>query len=110
MQSHVRRALRHHLAFHAVGAEDDIGIAGALENVLVHVAVAGAAAAISARGIHHQLTRSLAGGDVEADIAAFQQEGSVNRVQHIGQREFHLGSRGIDLKDSFLRGNRGRRQ
>lgn len=110
VQSHVRRALQYHLAFHAVGAEDDFGIASALQNVHVHVPVARDAAARAARGVHHQLARGLAGGGVETDGAAFQQEASVNRVQRSGQREFHLGLRGIDLQDRLLGGNRGRRQ
>ena len=42
---------------------------------------------------------------VEAQVAAFQGEGSMHGVQHVAQGELHLGVRRIDLQNRFLCGS-----
>src|SRR4029077_5815295 len=72
---------------YALGAECDFRVAGALEDVFVHLAIAALVAAVAAGRVEYDFAGDLAGGGVEVQLAAFQVERSLHGVQHVAEGE-----------------------
>src|ERR1019366_5378214 len=84
-------ALRRNAAAHVFREEDDLGIAGALQHFLVHLAIARAVAALPAGGVHHDLPVGVARLGIDQDVAALQFEGSMHGVENVSECPFNLG-------------------
>ena len=69
------------MALDAIRGKHRLGITNALENILVHFAIAGCAAAGAARDIHDHIAGCGAGSGVEADGAALQVKRAMHGVQ-----------------------------
>src|ERR1700746_3643695 len=89
-------------SFYAVGAEPDLRIARAFENVLMPLPVATTVAALPAGRIEHNLTADLLRCRVEMNLAALQREASLDGMQRIAQSEIRRGLCRVALENDFL--------
>src|SRR5271169_746318 len=90
--------------------ENDLGIATTFEYFLLHFAVTGVIAALTAGRIHHNLPAGIARPGVENDAAALKLECTVHGVQHVAQCPIDLGLCGIERDLRLLRRSGARDQ
>src|SRR5581483_4229694 len=95
-------ALGRDRAYDSRGRKADFGILLALQNLFVHLAIAAVISTLATRGVNDKSSTGCAGGGVEIHAPAFCLESTVNRVQHITQREAHSRFRRIELKSLLL--------
>lgn len=88
--------------FDAVWTEDDLGILGTLQNVLVHPFVSRFAAARAALRVNDHFPRALAGLQIVIDGSAFELKGAMDGVKDVIQCELHLGLGWIQFEHCFL--------
>ena len=100
---HGRFSLARNCAVDSVGTKRNLGIARALQNFLVHLAVAHPAAAIAARGVDHNLARDFSRCRLELKRSVLQLESSVHGVENIAQCELDRSLRRIKLERRVLR-------
>ena len=86
----------------SVGVEDDLRVTVAFEHVLVHAAVAGSAAAVSAFRVDHDFAGGLAGGEVVGYDAALEFELAADGVEDVTQREADVRLSGIERERGLL--------
>jgi len=102
-------ARRGECALGAIGAEDDLRIAPALNHVLVHFVVPRAVAGFSAGRVEHYFSAGLAGCGIEMNVAMLQAERSFHRVQVAGQSNIGPASGRFELQHEFMGNRRHRR-
>ena len=91
------------VAIHAIGRERGLGIALALENFLVHSAIARVAAAGAAGNVDDDLAGCLARIGIPMDRSLLELECSMNGVENVVQCELDLGLRGIEVQGHWAR-------
>jgi len=90
-------------AIDLIRTERNFRIAIALQNFLVHLAVAHRASAFAAACVDHDFTGHLAGSRIELKRSTFEPKCSVHCMQHIAQSELYRCLGGIDLEAGLLR-------
>jgi len=98
----LRVTLRREMSGHFGWRERGIGILFALQDVRVHPAVALAVAALPAFDVNYDQSGRNPGRRIEVNHSALQGEGSMHRVQHVGEREFDFGIRLIQCERHLL--------
>src|SRR5216684_958550 len=81
------------LAFDPIRAKCNLGVAGALQDLAVHAAVAYMIPALSRSGIRKQTSMYSRGCRVVPHLAALQSERAVHCVQNIAQSKIDTGRR-----------------
>jgi len=70
--------------------------------LLVHFLVAAFTLAIAAHGIHDDRSSGFAANRIKSNLAAFQLESAVNRVQSRAHRKFHFRLHRIERDQPLL--------
>jgi tetratricopeptide (TPR) repeat protein len=89
---------------HALGKENDLRIARAFEDLVVHVGIAIVIAALAAGCVHHDFACRVTRLRIELDDSALQLERAVDGVHRGAQRPRDLGLRRIECDLHLLRG------
>jgi len=82
-----------------VRKERDFRIAGALQNLFMHLAIATRIAAVAALRVDDQLAGCPSGRQIVIDRPALELKRAVNRVQRGTQGEIDLGMGRIEFKN-----------
>ena len=88
---------RQNLALHQLRRESDFRVSVALEDVFIHLVIAGVAATIPSGCVHHYQSAGLARGRVEIDRPLLQLECPMHSVEDVTQRETNLCLSGIEF-------------
>ena len=106
VHSYRRLSLRRNRALNAVRTKRNFRIALALQDLVVHFAVAHSAAALAAFGVDHNLTADCSRGRIELHGSVLQLKRSLHGVKYVAQSELDGGLRRIELECRTL--SRGR--
>jgi hypothetical protein len=107
---HLRVSLRFDLAGHSGGRENNLGIALAFQDFLVHFVVATRISGVSAGSIHDYRAAGRAIGWIEMNCPTLKRESSVHGMENGCQCELDPGVRWIEFESHFLRAKRFRVQ
>ena len=98
-----RTTLRRERPGHLRWRERGIRVLLALQDLLVHLPVARAVAALPALDVNYDQARGRSAGRIEVNQPALQCKGSMHSVKHVGKRKFDLCVRRIQFERHFLR-------
>src|SRR5579872_1305511 len=98
----LRVTLRRERSRHLGWGESGIGILLALQNVGVHPPIALAVAALPAFDVNYDQSGRNPVCRIEVNHPTLEGEGSMHRVEHVCEREFDLGIRGIQCERHLL--------